>query len=204
VIRSSGSWESGDKIHSAPVLLFKHNYHSFTKVEINMPQKIMKWFYSPQFPDDEDKTRIAGMLHIILLVFLSVIIVAIMLGVTGSVSITNRAFFNLSVVIAPSSIITMLVLLHKGYVSVAAWIFVFFQWLSTVIQILGSGGIESPAISAFIATLLLAGFLISGRAVTIFTALSVLAILRIWQLQNASQLPHRSCSQHLRRKSFSS
>lgn len=154
-----------------------------------MLQNITKWFSPPQFPDDEDKTRVAGMLHSILLVFLSVIMLAIALGVSGIVSITNRAFFNLSIVVAPVSIMTMLVLLHKGYVNFVAWIFVFFQWLSTVTQVFGSGGIASPAVSAFIATLLLAGFLINGRAVAIFAALSVFAILGVWQLENLGQLP---------------
>ena len=154
-----------------------------------MLQKITKWFRPPLFPDDEDKTRVAGMLHIILLVFLGAIAIAILLADTGSVSITNRSYFNLSMVIAPSSIIIMLVLLRKGYVRFVAWIFVFFQWLSTVTQVLGSGGIASPAISAFIATLLLAGFLISRRAITVFAVLSVFAILRIWQLENLGQLP---------------
>jgi signal transduction histidine kinase len=158
-------------------------------VEINMLQTITKWFSPPQFPDDEDKTRIAGMLNIILLVFLGAIMVALLLATIGKVSITNRAFFNLSLVIAPGSIITMLVLLHKGYVRFVAWMFVFFQWLSTVTQVFGSGGMASPAVSAFIATLLLAGFLISGRAIVIFAALSVLAILRVWQLELSNQLP---------------
>ena len=154
-----------------------------------MLQKITKWFRPPLFPDDEDKTRVAGMLHIILLVFLGAIAIAILLADTGSVSITNRSYFNLSIVIAPGSIIIMLILLRKGYVRFVAWIFVFFQWLSTVTQVLGSGGIASPAISAFIATLLLAGFLISRRAITVFAVLSVFAILRIWQLENLGQLP---------------
>jgi signal transduction histidine kinase len=154
-----------------------------------MPQKILQWFGPPQFPVDEDKTRIAGMLHSILLVFLSAIIIAIMLALTGSVDVTNRAFFNLSVVVAPGLVITMLILLHKGHVNLVAWIFIFFQWLSTVTQVLGSGGIESPAVSAFIATLLLAGFLINGRAVAIFAGLSVLVLLRVWQLESLGRLP---------------
>jgi signal transduction histidine kinase len=157
--------------------------------EINMLHKIKKWFQPPAFPDDEDKTRIAGMLHIILLVFLGAIIGALLLATIGRVSITNRAFFNLSLVVAPGSIITMLALLNKGYVRFVAWALVSFQWFSTVTQVLGSGGIASPAISAFVATLLLAGFLISGRAIAIFAVLSVLAILRVWQLENLGQLP---------------
>jgi signal transduction histidine kinase len=150
---------------------------------------LKRWFRPPRFPDDEDKTRIAGMLHIILLVLLGALVVAILWAVTGRVSITDRAFFNFSIIVGPVSIITLLVLLHKGYVRFVAWAFVFFQWATTVTQVIGSGGIESPAVSAFIVTILLAGFLISGRAVFLFAGLSILSILRAWQLENMGQLP---------------
>jgi signal transduction histidine kinase len=158
-------------------------------VEINMLQKITKWFSPPSFKNDEDKTRIAGMLHVILLVLFAVIIVAILLGITGSVSITNVAFFTSSIFVGPGAVIFLLFMLRKGYVRFVAWAFVFFQWLSTVTQIFGSGGIESPAISAFIVTILLAGFLISIRAVILFSGLSILTILGAWQLEKIGQLP---------------
>src|SRR5258705_10442391 len=148
-----------------------------------------RWFQPPLFPEDEDKTRIAGMLHIILLVLLGAIVVALLLAVTGSVSITNGSFFSFSLFIGPSSVIILLVLLRKGYVRFVAWAFVFFQWASTVTQVFGSGGIESPAVSAFIVTILLAGFLISGRAVILFAGLSIISILKAWQLESLGQLP---------------
>ena len=178
-----------DSIFCFTIPLAGNNKSPPALMEIKMPNKINKWFRPPLFPEDEDKTRKAGMLHFILLALLGSLIVAVLLALTQSGIITNRAFFIASFFIALGVIGALLALLHGGHVRLAAWAFTLFQWASTVTQIVGSGGMESPAIGAFVVTLMLAGFLISGRAVTFFALLSVLAILGVWRLENAGQLP---------------
>jgi len=141
------------------------------------------------FVDDENKTRIARMLHVILLIFLVSIGVAFFLAFSGRVKVTNQTFFNISAVIGPLSIITLLIALQKGYVHFVAWAFVSFQWFSTVIQVIGSNGLESPALGAFIVTILLAGFLINRRGVLIFGALSSISIFAVAYLEINQQIP---------------
>ncbi|HKJ39525.1 MAG TPA: ATP-binding protein [Anaerolineales bacterium] len=150
---------------------------------------IRNFFTPPMFVDDENKTRIARMLHVILLIFLVSIGVAFFLAFSGRVKVTNQTFFNISAVIGPLSIITLLIALQKGYVHFVAWAFVSFQWFSTVIQVIGSNGLESPALGAFIVTILLAGFLINRRGVLIFGALSSISIFAVAYLEINQQIP---------------
>ncbi len=91
--------------------------------------------------------------------------------------------------IGPFVVISLLLALQNGYFSFVAWSLVTFQWFSTVIQVIGSNGLESPALGAFIVTILLAGFLISRRGVVVFGTLSVLSILAVWYLESNDLIP---------------
>ena len=158
---------------------------------MNAHQKpfIIRFLSAPVFEGDENKSLVARILHVILLILLVAICIAFFLAVSGRAEVTNRTFFNISAVIGPLSAIGLLIALHKGYVRFVAWAFVSFQWLSTVIQVIGSNGFESPALGGFIATILFAGFLISRGGVIVFGAMSVLAMLSIWTLETNGLLP---------------
>jgi len=58
-----------------------------------------------------------------------------------------------------------------------------------VVQEIGSNGFESPALGAFVITILLAGFLIDRKGVVVFGTLSVLSILGMWYLENNGLIP---------------
>ncbi|HSM72367.1 MAG TPA: ATP-binding protein [Anaerolineales bacterium] len=141
------------------------------------------------FENDDERTVIARTLHIILMLLLGAIVIALLLAFSGRATITNQVFFNLSVIIGPIIIVSLLVTLRKGYVEFVAWTFVAFQWFTTVVQVIGSNGLESPALGAFTVTLLLAGFLINRRGVVIFGSLSVVSILVIGYLDSMGQIP---------------
>ena len=57
-----------------------------------------------------------------------------------------------------------------------AWALVALQWFATVLQVIGSKGLESPALGNFIVTILMAGFLISRRGVVVFGSMSIVSI----------------------------
>jgi len=155
----------------------------------NIIKTLVNLFTSPSFEDDENKTAIARALHVILMILLGMIIIAFLMALSGSASITNRGFFIFSAIVGPGSLITLLVVLHKGYVRFVAWAFVGFQWFTTILQVISSTGLESPALGNFIVTILLAGFLINRRGVVVFGSLSVLSILGVWYLESNELLP---------------
>ncbi|HSG42994.1 MAG TPA: ATP-binding protein [Anaerolineales bacterium] len=149
----------------------------------------LNFLIAPTFEGDENKTFIAKIIHVILLILLGVLILALYLGISGKVEVTNRSFFNVSALIGPLIIISLLLALRNGFFHFVAWSLVTFQWLSTVIQVIGSNGVESPALGAFVVTILLAGFLISRRGVVIFGTLSILSIIAVWRLESNDLIP---------------
>jgi signal transduction histidine kinase len=146
-------------------------------------------FSPPIIEGDENKTLIARILNVVLWIILATIVAAFSLVALGRVHVTNQTFFNISAVIGPFSIISFLVALRKGHVRFVAWSLVSFQWFSTVVQVIGSNGIESPALGAFIVTILLAGFLVSRRGAVVFGVLSVLSIMGIWYMESNNLIP---------------
>lgn len=144
---------------------------------------------APTFEGDENKTFIARIIHVVLLILLGAIIAAFYLAASGKVEVTNRSFFNISAVIGPLVLMLLLLALRNGYFRFVAWSLVTFQWLSTVIQVIGSNGLASPALGAFVVTILLAAFMISRRGVVIFGTLSVLSILAICYLESNDMIP---------------
>ncbi len=146
-------------------------------------------FSPPIIEGDENKTLIARILNVVLWIILATIVAAFSLVALGRVHVTNQTFFNISAVIGPFSIISLLVALRKGHVRFVAWSLVSFQWFSTVVQVIGSNGIESPALGAFIVTILLAGFLVSRRGAVVFGVLSVLSIMGIWYMESNNLIP---------------
>ena len=141
------------------------------------------------FEGNENKTFIARIIHVILLILLGAIFVALYLAGSGKVEVTNQSFFSISAVVGPLMIMSLLLALRNGYFRFVAWSLVAFQWLSTVIQVIGSNGLASPALGAFVVTILLAGFLINRRGVVVFGTLSVLSILAVWYLESNNLIP---------------
>jgi signal transduction histidine kinase len=153
------------------------------------PRKFSLYFPAPTFEGDESKALIARIMHVVLWILLAMMVLAVFMATTGKVRITNRVFFNFSLIVGPLMMITLLIALRKGYVGFVAWTLVSFQWLSTVVQVMGSKGIESPAIGAFIVTILLAGFLIDRKGAVIFGTLSVISIFGIGYLEYNNLIP---------------
>ena len=142
----------------------------------NILKHLGNFFASPVVEGDKNKTIVARILHIILMILLGTIIIALLMAFSGKVLITNWTIFNFSAIVGPVSIITLLVLLQKGYVRFVAWALVALQWFATVLQVIGSKGLDSPALGNFIVTILLAGVLISRRGVVVFGSMSVVSI----------------------------
>lgn len=155
---------------------------------MNFLEKIQRWFQPPTFPDDENKTRVAAIINFSLWVlFFTVLLIEPFIFFVPRQQTTG--FLYLSAIFAPSLLGVLLYLLRKGYVNLTAWTFVFFQWISTHIQVFASGGLQSPAIGAFSVTILLAGFLINDWAGLLFTILSILSIVWVQYAESLQLLP---------------
>jgi signal transduction histidine kinase len=136
-------------------------------------------FTPPVFLDDERKTNAAVILHWILWVIFGLVLVMapFIYWFYSSVSMPVSAIA--SSLAGPVCFICLLVLLHRGYVSLAAWALVVFQWVSTLFQVALLGGLSGPAAGGYVVAILLAGALINDRAALLFLGLSVASLIGI-------------------------
>jgi|GEM_PF-2331329 len=137
----------------------------------------MKWrglrrlFTPPVFPEDEEKTRVARLLHIIL--WTSLLVVGGMTLATPFVepepllSLSFALLGGFAVVIAGT-----LVLVRRGRIFLASIVFLSVVWLMLTFSAFAFGGVNGSSFSAYLVVILIAGLLLGGRASIGFAVLS--------------------------------
>jgi len=126
----------------------------------------------PVFPGDEDKTRVADMLNIILLSAL---------GLAG-------AFMLFAPLISPSPVFSLvttgalllplilsLVLVRRGQVRAASILLSALLWLLITLSAVWAGGVHSSSFSTYVLVILITGLLLGTRAGLIIAGLSIVA-----------------------------
>jgi GAF domain-containing protein len=152
-----------------------------------MWSRIRQFVAPPIFEGDEDKTRIAAQLNLILWTF-AVIVVVVGLAVPFlflSQGLTIAAVLGGLVLLTSG----MLFVMRRGQVRLAGGIFSLGMWLLYTLLIVGTGGMTSPVNLTWIVVVIMAGLLLSRRAALGFAGLSVVAGLGIAYLERNGLLP---------------
>jgi GAF domain-containing protein len=123
----------------------------------------------PVFEDDEDKTRVARLLNLVLLAMLGV---AALIGL--ALLVTEDPWTGLlSLGILALLVFVALALLRLGRVQVAAVLFSFTLWAFDTAIILVSGGTNSPLTTVYVTAIIVTGLLLGGRAAIVLAGLSI-------------------------------
>ena len=147
--------------------------------------KLKQLLKPPIFVDDPEKTRMAAILNVIVLVSLGIWL--LVLGLlpfssqiwNGGLAIGSLIVFGFGA----------LFFLHSGYVYGVAQSFVFFIWVASTAFIVLSGGINNPETGAYLLVIACAGLLSGIRAMWTFTILSIAATGVIYGLEMFNWLP---------------
>ncbi|MFN8453499.1 MAG: GAF domain-containing protein [Anaerolineae bacterium] len=135
----------------------------------------LKGFFSPPHFVDAEKTRIAGILHVFLLIVLSVFVIHLVFELLG--------IFELRIedLIIEGSIVLVLLGLtvanRRGQTQVAGLVFVLLLWLAFTFFSFSNRGLRGTAVVAYTAILATAGMLLGWRAVAGFAFLSFISII---------------------------
>ncbi|MGD8398222.1 MAG: GAF domain-containing protein, partial [Anaerolineae bacterium] len=147
------------------------------------------WFrriLAPPLFADQEKARIAGILHAISLAILAVVVIIAIatpfaferpvqgLSMTGTIALLMLA---------------LLFLVWRGRVQLAATIFASGLWLFDTILIYMTGGIDSGVLLGYVVVTVLAGLLLGGRAAILFSVLSAAAGLGMVCAESLGFLP---------------
>ncbi|MGB8213412.1 MAG: GAF domain-containing protein [Anaerolineales bacterium] len=129
---------------------------------------LKKFFSPPIFRQDEEKTRSAAILNLILLgtiVLLSLLVIQELVSATTQIALVCLDF----------AAIGLWFLVKQGYVRQAGYIFVSFGWIGLTIQAWTYSGLRDIAIVAYIVIILAAGLLVNLRTSFVFATLSLIA-----------------------------
>ncbi|MCA9692672.1 MAG: ATP-binding protein [Nannocystaceae bacterium] len=142
----------------------------------------------PRF-EDEEKTRVAGVLNLVLLLSASISLALPLLQLTVSREIVTSTFQLLF--IAGFSL-ALVALSRSGRVYAAGFIWVMTMWAVINYTALGYGGIRSPAISTNILIVMVVTLLFGGRVLVAFIVLMLLTLFGVYVFDVSGALPPRA------------
>ncbi len=146
---------------------------------------LRKTFASPVFEEDEEKTRIARLLNIILLFVMSLVMLFSVPAwfTTPEVGrIAVELFLGLWAII-------MLLMLHRGYVRRSGLMLSFTLWAAVTVGTYEAGGFSGSTLSAYFGIILIAELLLGIGTGVIFGALSIGAAGLMVYLDGQGLLP---------------
>ena len=158
----------------------------------------IRWFQSPIFPDDEDKTRRALLLNVILntfLVALPVLMIGILLG--GNIPRVERALTIL--VCAWLTIFGTRSVMLAGQVALAGILTVTIIFITTTLTIYNLGTIRAPATAFYLLVIVIAGLTISRRALLWMVCLAIITINLLLTAETNGFLPEPNLRALLRK-----
>ena len=150
-----------------------------------MLTKIGRLFAPPVFEGDEDKTRAARLLNVILLTILvlPVLLIAWLLASLGVPTEFGEWYPILSSAVLDVIVVILLVLLHRGYVAPVSTIVCLVIWGIVTVWIYSAGGIRDTTLTGYFLVIAMAGLLLGGRSVIIFGVLCILASIGAFSAQ---------------------
>ncbi|MFO7536533.1 MAG: ATP-binding protein [Chloroflexota bacterium] len=126
-------------------------------------------FRPPVFEEDEEKTRVAKLLHVILITVMALVM---LFSVPAYVMTPEIGRILIEIILAGWSIF-MLVLLHRGRVRLTAFLFSFTLWLTVSYGTYEAGGFHGSIMSAYLGIIVIVALLLGARVGAIFGFLSI-------------------------------
>jgi diguanylate cyclase (GGDEF)-like protein/PAS domain S-box-containing protein len=136
-----------------------------------MNARIKTWLSAPVFPNDEDQTKKAKILHLLQVSML----ITLLLAVFGVFVIFVNKTLTLALIIAMLAfVLASYWLALRGHILAASLLFVSELWVVFSIIILLTGRFNTSYVSLHLAVVVMAGVLLGMRSTIIFSLLSIL------------------------------
>jgi len=143
--------------------------------------RIRQWFSHPVFEGDDDKTRIAALLNIILWVF---IIAATLYGVLAPIQ--PEMIYRRVIIIAPFvlALFVLKQMVNWGYIRLTGNLVVFFLWLMFTAAMFFGANYHNPAFMGYLVVVICAGLILNWRSAigwSIFSIITNAVLLKLGQ-----------------------
>jgi PAS domain S-box-containing protein len=140
---------------------------------------------SPPVFADENKTRVAWLLHYICIVLL----IGLVLSGMGFAMAGNLLMWVPTLVVTGAIYLGVLYIVRSGKTEAASLILVLGGWLIVTNSAFNNHGIRAPVFSAHVLVIILSAILISERAAIWLAVISILAGIAMVYLENRGLLP---------------
>jgi GAF domain-containing protein len=150
---------------------------------MNVWTGIKRIFAPPVFAGDEEKTRNAALLNILLWVIFWAIAVAAPFLVSGTADQRARVWTVILVVAFDLSILGLVWMSRRGRVQRASVLLALLVWATTTLAIIGFGGIRSTVTPCYFVAIFVAGLLLGWGAAAACGALTAVSLLVVYLLE---------------------
>lgn len=134
-----------------------------------MVAQLRRWMTPPVFAEDEEKTRIARLLYIILIVVMALVM---MFSVPAFLLTPEIGRILIEILLAIWAVL-MLILLRRGHVYLAGFLLSFTLWAVVSYGTYEAGGFRGSTMSAYFGIILIAELLLGSRTGVVFGILSI-------------------------------
>jgi len=148
-----------------------------------MKDRILGYFKSPIFAENEEKTRRARVLNILQLNMGAAILIFSPIGL--AFFFTETALTSFIMLIGFLSIVISMILNRRGQMAASGILMLGTLWSLTVFMLTFSGGMRSLDIIFFVSGTVIAGIILGGRGALFYAGLSLMAGLGFIALGNA-------------------
>jgi PAS domain S-box-containing protein len=150
-----------------------------------MFSRLKPWLTAPVFADEE-KTRIASLLHVILLAIFSL---ALLYGIVSLVVVVDPLPALAVVSLVCLFGLGIVALMRYGYVQLTSLIFSIGLWVIIAASMLLFGGMNSVSFHSLTTAVIIAGLLLGGRGGIVFAGLSIAAGFGLALMEVLNVLP---------------
>jgi signal transduction histidine kinase len=142
----------------------------------------IRGYFAPPVFEDEDETRVARLLNVVLLtIFAVALLLTLLSGLLGETSVYSLAIGLTTALLT----LAMWFGMKRGHVRPVGVLLASMLLVNVTAGVYFAGTIRAPLVTAYALCILVAGLLISNRAAVVFTALSLLALFGLLQIEVA-------------------
>src|SRR5262245_57882382 len=128
-----------------------------------MLKSLFAWFRLPLFPDDEDLTRQALLLNVVLITFI-IAFPILLVGTIFSAGVLRLERVQIIILIAWMLFVGARFVMHTGRVALAGTVTVAIIFIAVTFAIYNLGTVRAPSASLFLVAVVMSGLIISRRA----------------------------------------
>jgi len=151
-----------------------------------MRPRLAQFLASPQFPDDPERTRRAGLFHLCY-----VYSVAWLIAIVAGNLLGGRIgwAFNAAILFVVLLSVGPYLLVRRGYLGLGAFLWLVLAFVSLTALVAKLGTIRAPSLGYYLVLVICAGLVFGGRALIVMVGLSAAAVAALINAQNAGWLP---------------